>query len=290
MGFLDTDFDLGDFIFSNHDLEVAREVLPEWIQHCQPDWLENPKGPLGEHWKSNLPNSACFLIELYGIFYHLIGKISWDSPPKISQKFGDLLATKTDDQLLDLITELQVARILAQRVQPIVFEPLVPPWQTAASDKPRSPDYELQLSDGRMLLEVTVMRVEALNRWDVVAEQLGAFFRRRLEKAKKMRELTVVLPLKIGNYPLRPKELKPLRRTWFIFRAENGSSKSGKSRLEFGGANFLYWSPKPMIHASWREEYLPVSRALHHLRKCRRTSTPSPMSTASLQKITGMSS
>ena len=161
MGFLDTNFDLGDFIFSDQDLAAAREILPELIQSFQSDWLNNPRFRLGDHWLSDSPHSACFLIELWGIFFHLIGKISGDSPPKIEQKFGDLLTAKTADQLSDLITELQVARVLAKHVQPIVFEPLVPPWQTAAADKPRSPDYELQLPDGRMLLEVTVMRADA---------------------------------------------------------------------------------------------------------------------------------
>ncbi len=208
MGFLDTDFDLSGLVYDSRDLEIAREVLPEVINSDFPGWLDNPQGPLGYHWESELPQSACFLIELYSIFYHLIGKVSWDSPPKIRQKFKDLLTAKSDDQLSDLITELQVARILAKRVQPIVFEPLVPPWQTATSERPRSPDYELQLPDGRMLLEVTVMRVDVLDQWDAVAKQVGAFFQRRLEKAGKMRELSVVFPLDLGKNRPRPKELK----------------------------------------------------------------------------------
>ncbi len=40
------------------------------------------------------------------------------------------------------------------------------------------------------------------------SEQLRAYFQQRLERAKKLRELTVVLPLEMGNHRPRPRELK----------------------------------------------------------------------------------
>jgi hypothetical protein len=57
--------------------------------------------------------------------------------------------------------------LFGERAGPISCEPMVPTELLGSPSPPSSPDYAIRLPDGDVIIEVTMMRAEVLDSWDM---------------------------------------------------------------------------------------------------------------------------
>ncbi|MBB5376042.1 hypothetical protein HNQ07_001499 [Deinococcus metalli] len=192
MGFLESRPDLTSTVFSSQDLATAKEVLVSLISSLDADWLETPTGPLGLQWLGEGLYSATFLIHVAQIVYVLDRNVTQRSVPIFRDKLKQILRPpRREGSFEELLSELEAAALLAHRVSPISFEPLVPESAIFAPNKPRSPDYGVRLPDGDVCFEVTNVHIELLESWDIAAQHMGDLINRQVLKKGLRREVSV---------------------------------------------------------------------------------------------------
>lgn len=186
MSFLDGEPNLTGTRYSSSDLTRAREVLLSAVAKVDPGWLDSPVGPLALYWRNGSGQyAATYLIHLAQVLYVLDRNVTTKSVPVLLEKVRELLRPPArDDAFEELLSELELAAVLASRVSPIAFEPLVPPSaHKSPKTKPRSPDYAVRLPDGDVCFEVTNIHFGFLDKWDVAAaytaDRLSRFILRR---------------------------------------------------------------------------------------------------------------
>ena len=67
MSFKTGHMDLSNMIFTQGDLQKAREYLFPLIEKVDSSWLTKPKGPLAKFWNSDSPYATCFLIAIASV-------------------------------------------------------------------------------------------------------------------------------------------------------------------------------------------------------------------------------
>src|SRR5216110_948341 len=126
MSFLTNDFDLSGTVFTAHDLHKARHYLLSTIESIDPSWIEKPKGPLGEYWKSPSPYAACFLIDTSLLLELFERNISQRASSLFLPKVEGILGPKSEAVFIENLTEFQVGGGLAEYVGTLDVDPLVP--------------------------------------------------------------------------------------------------------------------------------------------------------------------
>jgi hypothetical protein len=194
MPFLKSQLDLTNTIFTDNDLQKAREYLSIWITREKPSWLKNPQGPFGDYWRQDDVQSACHLIDLARMIDILTGKLSQQSIPHLFRKVRkDLLRRPSDmQQFNETLAELQVAFEFVTYVSPLMLEPHIP-------DQMRAPDFAFQLPEGMVYLDVTVFRGGPLERWEEARERIKSAIERRIIKRKMAVSVGMQLPLENIN-------------------------------------------------------------------------------------------
>ncbi len=169
MSFIASRPNLSNTIFREEDLRKAREYLSSVIERANGSWLKKRKGPMGEHWDNDGEYPACVLIDIAQVVHSFEHKITPRSTPLFPAKVKGLLQPRTEKEFIENLTELQVAFVLTQYASPLDVDPLVPEQYLLPLSnhrRPTTPDFSLRLPDGRVFLEVTVLHVEILDKWD----------------------------------------------------------------------------------------------------------------------------
>lgn len=245
MGLLDDAPDLGGTIFSNDDLARARTYLLEVIERLDPTWLTNPVGPIGQQWQQHGISSATTLIRIAQTIYHLdVGRnLTQRSQQLFRDKVRGLLRPPSDEQFEERLVEIEVASVLSQRASPIALEPLVPEDSFGTGAQPASPDLGLRLPHGDTLIEVTVLRVETLRRWDL----------RSSEITKRLSHLVMKRGGKVAVELVTPLSLSPADEAKICtIRLANTlvSAPSGTLTIELtSGVATVSWTAMPIIGA-----------------------------------------
>jgi hypothetical protein len=179
----------------------------EWMKFAQPvyreilkfieddDWANKPVGELAVHWNAARGQSATRLINLALTLNQLLIHVAPDSrhllKPKIKALFrGEEMVFEEN------LVELEVGAVLAVNFKPIKLEPLVPPEQQAAHDKPPSPDYGIELPEGVVLIDATVWHWENLSAWHRMRIEIERKVFSQVDKRKVFRDVLLHLPIK----------------------------------------------------------------------------------------------
>ncbi len=251
MNFLDHQYDLSRTIYSSQHLDLARDFWRGLLEQHDPRWLRKPIGPLSVHWKANGVPAACFLINLAIDLEKLRVHCDPTSHVILDEKIAELLRRKKGRQFEATLTEIQVAALLADRITPITFEPLVPRDKHSAPNKPKSPDYGIVLPDGNVLVEVTVITVGHLDYWDKRAQQIRDQLSVHFKRLSINRIVNSSYPLYFYRNPPSSKQIMDLAEA--IANVESGacSIESGEHSLSFT------WEPVPIIVSDSEDEFEP---------------------------------
>lgn len=233
MSFLTNTPDLAGTIFTDEDLRIAREYLASGIASEYPAWLKKPQGILGEYWRRDDTYATCFLIDVARTIYLLDQRVSDRSIPRLYAKVHGLLRPPSLRQFVEMLTELQVGGILAERASPIYLlesEDIIEPKVT------RAPDFALQLPDGFGFVETSVFHGGILDTWSQAVQCLKTKLQEYLFKHNRMLSVRVSLPLKLELDCERTMSLVvPI-----ISKAEVG-------RVQVGNKGIIEWEPLPII-------------------------------------------
>ena len=239
MSFITSRPNLSNTIFREEDLRKAREYLPSVIERANGSWLKKRKGPMGEHWDNDSEHSACVLIDIAQVVHSFEHKITPRSTPLFPAKVEGLLQPRTEKEFIENLTELQVAFVLTQYASPLDVDPLVPEQYLLPLSnhrRPTTPDFSLRLPDGRVFLEVTVLHVEILDKWDKSILDLTTALKRHLRMQQKELVVNMQLPL---PFPGNVEQLTKLLVKKF--------DKFPSGSIAIGSNGEIRWEPIPAI-------------------------------------------
>lgn len=197
MSFLTRHPNLLDTVLTEYDLQKAQEYLSATIARVNASWLKKPKGPLGKLWESESDYSAYLLIDTARVVYEYERVITRRSAPLFSSKVNGVLEPPSEKEFTENLTEFQVAYVLAQRVRSIELDPLVPSEDLVSSSnhpRPRTPDFLIRLPKENVFLDVTVLHVDALDKWETSIDDLTIALKRGFSKQQKNVTLDIQLP------------------------------------------------------------------------------------------------
>ena len=246
MSFLNSNIDLSattstNVAFTNEHLDLARAYLTSTIRKHEPSWLRRPTGPLSVYWKDSAVPAACYLIELSRILSGLEKRITKRSQVIYAHKLKGMLRARKQKRFDEIVTELQVASSLSERVSPIDLNPLVPEELLHSKAEPPSPDLAVRLPDGDVLVEVTVLHFGLLLEWDRAVEQFTNDIWRLVKKRNGRRAIYLHLPLSFGMSHLGHKTTTALVNQ--VLSADSG-------RLDLKTCNghaVAVWEPLPHV-------------------------------------------
>jgi hypothetical protein len=198
--FLESEVDLQGTMFGANDLAVARSVWRDVFARVAPNWPSCPRGGLAARWNDVSTTSGCQLIWIAQVIWKLSRALTARSVSAFHDKMRDLLQLE-GLQFEELLTELEVAAGLSERVSPVSFEPLVKD-PSKKEQKSYSPDYAFRLPDGDVLVEVTVLRIGAFDRWNKEAKALTEYLRARWARDGLLRSVEFELPLSFQFHTL----------------------------------------------------------------------------------------
>lgn len=241
MSFLDSQISLTKTVFSPSNYQFARQFLTSAITRHQPTWLREPTGPLRTYWLGNGLHQVCYLIDLARMLSKLQKNVTKKSKALLIEKFCGLLRAQPDKQFEELLTELQVASLLSERLSPLAFEPLVPE-QLIKGERSKSPDFAFRLPDTDVFVEVTVVRVGLLDKWDRRMTNLSAVLQGDMQKRQLSRAIKLVFPINAASADLSVRSREDL--LFALRRSERGEWKT----QEFGEPAVVRWIPFPHVN------------------------------------------
>jgi len=152
-----------------------------------------------------------------------------------------LLNEKAGEKFLENYTEFQVASALVNYVSPIALDPLATDetYLQSNNNRPRTPDFGIQLPDGDVFLEVTLCYANILDEWDKSGHGIRAKIEKLVFTTYKSRDVSIELPLK---HSIDSSTLSDL--LCDIEANENGS-------FPIGSYGVIQWKPipyDPMMH------------------------------------------
>jgi hypothetical protein len=198
--FRETSPTLSGTCFGTDDLILARSVYESVFADIDPEWPNDPTGPLAAYWRAVDSHSAAYLIHLARVLWQLSNKnVTAKSFPILRNKVQMLLRPPSSTSYEETLIELEVASSLSERISPISFEPLVPAGLSNAPSKPTSPDYGLRLPDSDVTVEVTVWHWQVLRNWDVMTSELKTRLAAKLDRSGVRRHVSIELPLKASS-------------------------------------------------------------------------------------------
>ncbi len=248
---------LSGTIYTDNDLQKAREVWADVERRYMPGWFTKPTGLVAKLFQADTQYVACLLIDIAAALYILSRNYTEKSKPVFEAKMKFLLTVADEKMFDELLTEIFVAANLAPAVSPMAFEPYVPRDRKGRiirflrnimktnGQQPPSPDYAILLPDGVVAVEVTMLYIEQLEKWqrrvnairDLLSKKIGA-------EEGIYRDVDLELPLdfdpKLGN------QLCERRITNDVMRRERG-----EVQLSVGqDIARLRWRPMPIYERS----------------------------------------
>ncbi len=239
MSFITSRPDLSNTIFKEEDLRKAREYLSSVIERANASWLKKPKGRLGKYWDNDSEHAACVLIDIAQVLHSFEHKITPRSAPLFPAKVDGLLQSRTEKEFIENLTELQVAFVLTQYASPLDVDPMVPEQYLLPLSnhrQPTTPDFALRLLDGRVFLEVTVLHVEILDKWDKSILDLTTALKRHLRMQQRDLIVHMQVPL---PFPGSVEQMTELLKKKF--------DEFPSGRVAIGNHGEIRWEPIPAI-------------------------------------------
>lgn len=199
-GFFEITPNLEGTRFGAKDLEGARGLYRDLFRKIEIEgWPANPIGPLRVWWTQEGTQTACYLIYIARIIYHLARNVTSRSEPIFYEKAKRLFTEMTASVYMENLAELEVAFILSHAMSPLSYEPMVPVEQIGSPSQPKSPDFGIRLPSGDIAIEVTVWHWQSLRDWDAAQGQISVRLGARLRRAGLGRQVRLGLPLHVQN-------------------------------------------------------------------------------------------
>lgn len=214
-------------IYSSNDLDEARLVFEQVFERYAPSWNSTAAGVLARLWIQDARPAVEQLIDIARVLFEFSGGITNESIPALEQKIRLLLACKDQAQFDELLAELRVGALLAVRAGPVACEPLARPLDYRSATQSRSPDFAIRLPESDVLIEVTTLRVGALDKWERAMEVIRERIREAVVGAGMAKEVEIHAPLKISAHTLTRRVLDQLLKAMKKVR-------DGAINVEFG--------------------------------------------------------
>jgi hypothetical protein len=241
MAFPNAQVDLSSFIYKLQDLETARTVMQRLITRLIPEWIDAPVGVMAQHWNSDYPPGVLHIIDIAKTLHCLSCKITDRSRLVFDQKVIQLLKESREFKYEELLAELRVGTLFGELAGPISFEPMVPIEKLESADKPSSPDYGIRLPDGDVVIEVTTLRVDKFDRWEIAMTGIRERIGNAISEANLMKEVDIQAPFGIQAHLLTRTQLDILID---LIRSKD----SGEESIKLGQVDIqVIWRKIPVI-------------------------------------------
>jgi hypothetical protein len=203
-------------------------------------WPDAPTGPLGDQWRGvGGPQSTYYLLNVLQVIYELMRNASPGVGRTITQRLKTMLRPGDAHAYEEALVELEVGGMIANRISPVLLEPLVPDdWRPGQGPQPISPDYGVRVPEGLVTVEVTVWHWEAYAAWHRMNQTIHAALSARMLKRGVARNVRIELP--IGS---------PQEAVEYLWSHEFCDRVCGTEFGDIVTANGA--APRP-IRASWR--------------------------------------
>jgi hypothetical protein len=209
------------------------------FERYAPEWPSSAVGVLGNLWRQDARPSAEKLIDLARTLFDISGAITPESASVFGRKIRQLLYCKDDHQYEELMAELRVGALFAARAGPVAWEPLARLANDDASPRtqPKSPDYAIRLPSSDVAIEVTTIRIGALDNWERAIEVVVEKLRAATRQAAMRKEIEIHAPLRMRADALTRNIVDQLIK-------EMKASPSGSKDIQLG---------PPIVRISWRD-------------------------------------
>lgn len=159
------------------------------------EWSRNPTGELAVYWRMATGQAAARLINLALALNMLLTKVSVEDRQLLRPKIAALFHGK---QMVfeENLVELEVGALLSSHFEVFGLEPLVPSELRFSGEKPRSPDYGIEIPEGIVLIDATVWHWEHLASWHRLKTELGERLFHGVDKRNIQRDILIHLPMK----------------------------------------------------------------------------------------------
>jgi hypothetical protein len=160
-------------------------------------WPYEPVGPLGNQWRGiGGAQSTYYLINVATVLWKLMGDASPGVGRTITPRLKTMFRPSDDFAYEEALVELEIGGMVAPRVSPVLFEPLVPRnWRPAQGEQPMSPDYGVRVPEGLVTVEVTVWHWEAYAAWQRMNVAIHTALSARMMKRGVARNVRIELPI-----------------------------------------------------------------------------------------------
>lgn len=195
--------DFAGSIFTSEDLNEARSVFRTVFERHAPGWDRAPIGIMARLWSQDARPAIERLIDIARVLFEFSRGITAESAPAFEHKVLQLLNCKDEAQFDELLAELRIGALLATRAGPVACEPLARPLNYKASAQPRSPDFAIRLPESDILIEVTTLRIGALDYWERALEVIRERIRQAVVAAGMAKEVEIHAPLRVRADALR---------------------------------------------------------------------------------------
>jgi hypothetical protein len=196
MPFLTSTPGLSETIYRGHNLQIIRKDLVTLIKEIDSGWLDSPEGHLGAYWVRDETHPTCYLIWCAEMFNIMSKKVAPSSRSKLQAKIKALLHCHSEAQFTQNLAEFEVGCAFAERVSPLLLEPLAPQDDVSGlANLPKSPDFAFHLPHERVYVEVTVFYVGILDRWQKGVDNILTTLEKRLIKQQRSLLLHIQMPL-----------------------------------------------------------------------------------------------
>lgn len=252
MSFLTYQPDLSDthFAAQSQYLQVIRDDLVAEIKKVAPEWLDNPKGILGEFWRKDEVDATCYLLWIADMLRLISARIDQESLLRLRGKLKALLYAN-EPKFSEYRAELEVGWYVADHVDSLMIEPLASmEGNTDLSQQARSPDFAFEL-EGTVYLEVSVFNVGILDTWQRAVDYIASSLQQKLLKNGRHLKLHLQLPLQAFE-PKQSQKFDTNQVIQHIWRHMH--SPSGELTITHQGK--IRWEPYPITEV---QEGLPLS-------------------------------
>jgi hypothetical protein len=137
------------------------------------------------------------LIDIARVLFDFSRGITTESAPAFRHKVRQLLYSKDEAQFDELLAELRIGALLAIRAGPVACEPLARPLDYESGAQPRSPDFAIRLPESDILIEVTTLRIGALDYWERALAIIRERIREAVVGAGMLKEVEIHAPLRV---------------------------------------------------------------------------------------------
>jgi hypothetical protein len=161
------------------------------------DWPGAPVGPLGNEWRGvGGAQSTYYLMNVATVLWELMRNASPGVGRTITQRLKTVLRPNDDHAFEEALVELEVGGMIANRISPVLLEPLVPDdWRPGLGPQPMSPDYGVRVPEGLVTFEVTVWHWEAYAAWHRMNQTINTALSARMMKRGVSRNVRIELPI-----------------------------------------------------------------------------------------------